>query len=148
MTKTHESVQTVGVNLAAKFDVLSRELWEEIQCLNGDMKQVKGGVELMEHKLEKTNSLCEAELEEITIMEARIKEFQLRFQGIPEQPGEDIRLRKAKALAQLINKEEKDFNKDMDKTYRVNSRFATMRKLHCSSFCKKNNKLLGYGLPF
>ncbi|KAG8147526.1 putative CDP-diacylglycerol--inositol 3-phosphatidyltransferase protein [Naja naja] len=51
---------------------------------------MKARVDYMEHGLEKTNVMCEAELVQITDLEAQIKEFQLRFRGIPEQPGEDI----------------------------------------------------------
>lgn len=76
----------------------------------------------MQHGLKKTNGLCKAELEEITILETRIKEFQLRLCGISEQPGEDIILKMVKTLAQLTNKEGREIEFDLY-LYQINSRF-------------------------
>lgn len=69
--------------------MLSKEFGEEIQCLTGDIKQMKDRVDLFEHKMEKKDVQYDVDLDEKGLWELQLNQLQLRFQAVPELSGED-----------------------------------------------------------
>lgn len=128
--------QQVDKKMEAMKEDLKKEFRKEIQnvkevvnTLSGEFKETQGQVKKLEIKSESIIKDMEYNLDAIALVEMREKEFILRLRGVPEKSDENTREYIVSALAQYLQIEEEDLDSEIDKIFRVNSRYAREKKV-------------------
>ncbi|XP_061477683.1 uncharacterized protein LOC133382042 [Rhineura floridana] len=105
------------------------EIKNNIGQLTQEVKNVKDKVQTLENRIDIANVELEKNLDYFAVMEFRDKEYCLRFRAIPEETGEDIREKIVTVLAKSLEMNEDRMEFEIDTVYRINSRYATMKKI-------------------
>ncbi|XP_067318470.1 uncharacterized protein PF3D7_1120000-like [Anolis sagrei] len=134
--------ETQQKNLQEEIQLLRKDLTSEVGTLKEEMnnmaidikkikddkiKTEKAHIELdqkikkLELEITKTKDLQER-------LEMKDLESQLRFRNIIEEPNEDIRQIIIALTATMLNKEQRDLDLEIDKTYRITTNFSKKNK--------------------
>jgi len=115
--------------------------------------RLEGGVKKLDNRVDVLEKEQENELDRIALLELRDKEFCLRLRGVPEAKEENLKDKIIQALLGLIDWEEEKMIEEIEKGFRINSRYAAMtnkprdvlvqfaRRKTRDKFCKLNLNL-------
>jgi len=125
-TKTTETItQTVKKILEEKLEGLERRLEQKMDIiekrLKNEIQQVKKQVDICEERREE-------EEKRLTLLELKEKERYIRIRGVEEGKEENIKELLIPLIADLVEGEEEKIDDEIEKIYRVNSKYAKINK--------------------
>ncbi|XP_048363002.1 uncharacterized protein LOC125438599 [Sphaerodactylus townsendi] len=100
-----------------KIETSMVDLKKEVGSIKNEMTVTDSKVEIMKNQQEQL-------LDQMALMDLKLKENQLRIRGCKEEGKEDVRKKLITALGEFLEIEEEDLDQDIEKIFRVNSRFA------------------------
>lgn len=117
-------------------EILTKEIGEITKQIGNMDKEIKGNTEKiqgLETQTEQTNKKLEELSEENEklqiLLEAKPMDRQIRLRGIKDEKDEDTYQKMATILIEFLEKPEEEIKQSLDLAYRVNSAFATSKKL-------------------
>nr|GEZ82414.1 hypothetical protein [Tanacetum cinerariifolium] len=122
--------------LQEAFQKMEVEVKQELHQLDVAVKEMKGDLQGINIKMKtQEDKVIKLETEScriqdmLALAEQERKQASLRFRAIPEQQGEDIRNRMLQILAQFLQIDQEELDLDLDKVYRINTRYAAIKKV-------------------
>ncbi|XP_048340452.1 factor of DNA methylation 3-like [Sphaerodactylus townsendi] len=93
---------------------------EKVQKLTLTVNQLQENQEEMNEKSKETEIEMEKMRNQMALLEIKLKADVLRFRGVPEEEGENIKKKMTHHLSKYINMEEDEFDEDISKVVRAN----------------------------
>jgi len=127
--KIEAKIEELDKRIEVKIEVETQIIKEVVNSLSGELKDTQGKVQKLEEKTEDVIKDMEDNLDRMALAELREKEYILRLRAVPEQEDEDTRGRMICELAKFLEREEQELDIEIDKIFRVNSRYARIKKV-------------------
>lgn len=122
--KTSQTIiKSINQSLEQKFTDLERKMEQRLEKME---KKWEGEIQKTNDRVDWIEKDRENELDRLALLELRNKEFCLRFRGIPEFKEEELKGKIIQALATMIDWEEDRLNDEIEKIFRVNSKYAEL----------------------
>jgi len=125
-SKTSQTIiQSINQTLEQKFTDLERRMDQKIEKIE---KKWEGELKKTNDRIDWVETERETELDRLALLELRDKEYYLRFRGLPENKEEDLKEVRIQTLAIAIGWDEDRMADEIEKVFRVNSKYAEINK--------------------
>jgi len=108
--------------LEEKIDGFEKRLDQKLEMMD---KRIKAEIQDVRERVDKLEIEKDNELDRLTLLEWKEKEYCLRLRGVAEKKEEEIRETIVQMLANLIDWEEERLEEDIERMFRVNSKYAS-----------------------
>jgi len=119
---TQNITQSLTHLLEEKIDGFEKRLDQKLEMMD---KRIKAETQDVRERVDKLEIEKDNELDRLTLLEWKEKEYCLRLRGVAEKKEEEIRETVVQMLANLIDWEEERLEEDIERMFRVNSKYAS-----------------------
>ena len=119
---TQNITQSLTHLLEEKVDGFEKRLDQKLEMMD---KRIKAEIQDVRERLDKLEIEKDNELDRLTLVEQKEKEYCLRLRGVAGKKEEEIRETIVQMLANLIDWEEERLEEDRERIFRVNSKYAS-----------------------